>query len=53
MLFPALKKKKFVKKKIRGGGGSVDFFLEKLSDFTFYAIFNIKKILKSAPSLIG
>ena len=50
MLFPTLKKKIGVKKKIRGGGGGVwiffDFFLDKtiLSDFTFYAIFNIKKI---------
>ena len=46
MLFPTLKKKLVYKKKILGEGGGVDFFLEKtiLSDFTFYAIFNIKKI---------
>ena len=55
MLFPTLKKKNGVKKKIRGGGGC-GFFLDKtiLSDFTFYDIFHIKKnILKSAPSLTG
>ena len=48
MLFPTLPKKNWCKKKIRVGGG-VDFFiffLDKttLSDFTIYAIFNIKKI---------
>ena len=48
MLFPTLKK-------FRGGGGGVDFFFRKtiLSHFTFYAIFNITKILKSSPSLTG
>ena len=53
MLFPTLKKKIWCKKKIRGGGGGVEFFFRKtiLSHFTFYAIFNIKKIiLKSAPN---
>ena len=52
MLFPTLKKKNGVKKKTGGGGGGrlcgffYIFFLDKtiLSDFTFYAIFNIKKI---------
>ena len=49
MLFPTLKKKNWCEKKNPGGGGGVDFFvffLDKtiLSDFTFYAIFNIKKI---------
>ena len=45
-----IKKKNWCKKKIRGGCG---FFFRKtiLSHFTFYAIFNIKKIFKSAPSL--
>ena len=44
MLFPTLKKKKWCKKK-NPGGGVCGFFLDKttLSDFTFYAIFNIKK----------
>ena len=52
MLFPTLKKN-LCKKKIRGGGGGV-FRKTILSHFTFYAIFNIKKIiLKSAPSLTG
>ena len=48
-----IKKKNWCKKKNSGGG--VDFFFRKtiLSHFTFYAIFNIKKILKSAPSLTG
>ena len=34
-----------------GGGRGVDFFLDKtiLSDFTFYAIFNIKKIYWKVP----
>ena len=40
-----------------GGGGGVFylFFIRKtiLYHFTFYGIFNIKKILKSAPSLTG
>ena len=39
-----------------GGGGGWNFcFCRKtiLSHFTFYAIFNIKQILKSAPSLTG
>ena len=38
-----------------GGGGGIFFCCRKtiLSHFTFYAIFNIKKILKSAPSLTG
>ena len=37
--------KNWCKKKIRGGGGVLNFFLEKtiLSHFTLYAIFNIKK----------
>ena len=54
MLFPTLKKKFGVQKKNSEGGG-VDFFFRKtiLSHFTFYAIFHIKKILKSAPSLTG
>ena len=56
MLFPTLKKKR-CKKKFGGGGGCGFFFLEKqfflIKLFTFYAIFNIKKILKSAPSLTG
>ena len=63
MLFPTLKKKKkknWCKKKFGGGGGGVEFFFffikTILSHFTFYAIFNIKKILiiilKSAPSLL-
>ena len=42
MLFPTLKKK---------FGGGVEFKKKILSHFTFHAIFNIKKILKSAPSL--
>ena len=48
MLFPTLKKKNGVQKKIRGG---VDFFFRKtiLSHFTFYAIFNIKKNIKKYP----
>ena len=43
MLFPTLNKNWCTKKK---SGGGVDFFFRKtiLSDFTFYAIFNIKKI---------
>ena len=53
MLFPTLKKKIGVKKK--SGGGVGFFFLEKqfflISRFMY--IFNIKKILKSAPSLTG
>ena len=53
MLFPSLKKKNWCKKKkIReGGGGGVDFFFRKtiLSDFTFYAIFNIKKMYWKVP----
>ena len=52
-----IKKKIGVKKKNPGGGGGGwwDFFVRKtiLSHFTFYAIFNIKKILKCAPSLTG
>ena len=36
-----------------GGGGVLNFFLKILSHFTFYAIQNIKKILKTAPSLTG
>ena len=52
-----IKKKLFGVKKNSGGGGGggVDFFFRKtiLSHFTFYAIFNINKILKSAPSLTG
>ena len=55
-----IKKKMWCKKKkIRGGEGGggvwILFFFRKpiLSYFTFYAIFNIKKILKSAPSLTG
>ena len=53
--FQHLKKKLVYKKKIRGGCGFFYFFVRKtiLSHFTFYAIFNIKKILKSAPSLTG
>ena len=45
MLFPTLKKK------IPGGGGCGFFFFRKniLSDFTFYAIFNIKKIYWKVP----
>ena len=48
------KKKKLVyKKKIPGGGGggSVDFFFRKtiLSDFTYNAIFNIKKKIEKCP----
>ena len=41
-------------KKIRGWG-VLNFFFRKtiLSHFTFYAIFNIKFFLKSAPSLTG
>ena len=54
MLFPKLKKKNWYNKKKSGGGGGVlNFFFRKsiLSHFTFYAIFNIKKlILKSGPS---
>ena len=51
MLFPTLKKKIGVKKKIRGGGGGVDFFFRKtiLSQFTFYAIFNIKTNIEKCP----
>ena len=45
MLFPTLNTNLVYKKNSGGGGGDVDFFLEKqiLSHFTFYAIFNIKK----------
>ena len=52
MLFPTLKKLFGIKKKNSGGGCG---FKKKtiLSHFTFYAIFNINKILKSAPSLTG
>ena len=49
------KKKNWCKKKF-GGGGVLNFFFRKtiISHFTFYVIFNIKKIiLKSAPSLTG
>ena len=51
-----IKKKCGVKKK--NPGGECGFFKKIfrkpiLSYFTFYAIFNIKKILKSAPSLTG
>ena len=63
MLFPILKKKNWCKKKnpgvykkkSGGGGDGCGFFFLKtiLSDFTFYAIFNIKKKLKSTPSLTG
>ena len=53
MLFPTFKKKIGVKKKIRGGGG--DFFWGKqfflISRFMLFS--TLKKILKSAPSLIG
>ena len=54
-----IKEKFGVTKKIPGGGGGgvlkfFFFFLAKLlSHFTFYAIFNITKILKNAPSLTG
>ena len=60
MLFPTLKKKIGVKK-IPGGGGGGGwgvgggecgyFFFRKtiLSDFTFYAIFNIKKNIEKCP----
>ena len=41
MLFPTLKK------------NCVFFRKTILSHFTFYAIFNITKIMKSAPSLTG
>ena len=53
-----IKKKIGVKKKIRGGGGGVDFFififLDKttLSDLTFYAIFNIKKIVLYSGNIV-
>ena len=52
MLFPTLKTNFGVKKK--SGGVWIFFFFRKtiLSHFTLYAIFNIKKILKSAPSLL-
>ena len=55
MLFPTLKQKFGVKKKSGGGGCGFFVFVRKtiLSHFTFYAIFNIKKILKSSPSLTG
>ena len=46
MLFPKLKKKIGVQNKFRGGGG-VFFRKSILSHFTFYAIFNIKKIILS------
>ena len=55
MLFPTLKKKIGVCKKIKipggGGGGGVDFFFRKtiLSHFTLYAIFNIKKNIEKCP----
>ena len=58
MLFPTLKKKFGVKKKIRGGGvcGFFKFiFLEKqfflISRFMLFL--TLKKIFKSAPSLTG
>ena len=47
MNFLNIKNKIGVKKFSGGGGGTI------LSHFTFYAIFHIKKILKSAPSLTG
>ena len=57
MLFPTLKKKFGVKKNYSGGGGGgVEFFFLEKRFFLilmFYAIFNITKILKSAPSLTG
>ena len=39
--------------KFRGGGGGGGVRKTILSHFTFYVIFNIKKILKSFPSLTG
>ena len=45
MLFPTLKKKNYVKKKIRGGGGGVDFFcLEK--QFFLISLFMLFSTLK-------
>ena len=56
MLFPTLKKTKWCKKKIRGGGGVEFFFLEKqfflISRFMLFSTLK-KIILKSAPSLTG
>ena len=49
-----IKKENWCTKK-NSGAVWIFFFFRKtiLSHFTFYAIFNIKKILKSAPSLTG
>ena len=52
-----IKKKKIgVKNKFRGGGGGVDFFLEKqfflISRFMLFSILK-NKILKNTPSLTG
>ena len=52
MLFPTLKKK-WCKKKNSGGGGGVEFFLNSFSFHILCYFQNIKKILKSAPSLTG